>query len=264
LQPLLFAARRLLVRLCARLEGRGEAARALEIVFEHDAAVAKLRGKSESFSVQIDLPLPLSGLDDLFRVVKTKLENVDLEAPVEGLSISVTSIARARKTQLVLGCDTSPASDPRALSVIVTELSAEVGSRNVGLLGVVPVHRPEAQSSLTALCAARTSHPSGASGASGGDDDNHPLVSGPTRLLPRPIRLPEKPAVGVSFSVNHHLFTVKAITGWARIDQVEWWTSSCVRRDYAHVWLAGAKGCVEAWIYVDRATGKAFLHGYYD
>jgi protein ImuB len=148
--------------------------------------------------------------------------------------------------------------------VVVAELSAEVGARNVGLLGVVPVHRPEAQTSLTAIFAKRRPHPSGTGGVSGGAAEHPAELSGPTRLLPHPIRLPERPVVGLSFSVDHHLFTVKAITNWVRIDQAEWWTNSCVSRDYAHVWLAGAKGCVEAWIYVDRSTGKAFLHGYYD
>jgi protein ImuB len=265
LEPLLFGARRLLARLCARLEGRGEAARGLQIVLEHDVAVAKLRGKAERLTIQIDFPLPLFSLADLFRIIKSKFERVHLEAPVEGMSISVTSIARARRTQLVLGCSASAASDPRALSVVVAELSVEVGSGNVGLLGVVPVHRPEAQTSLTALHAGRASNrfcTSVASNATG----VHPSVqlSGPTRLLPHPIKLRERPAVGVAFSIEHHLFTVKAVTHWVRIDQVEWWTNACVRRDYACCWFASAKGCVEAWIYIERTTGNAFLHGYYD
>jgi protein ImuB len=261
---LLFAARRLLVRLCARLEGRGEAARALQIVFDHDVTVASFRGTPRSLTIEIDLPLPLWRLSDLFRIVKSKLESVHVQAPVEGLSISVTSIARARRTQLSLGCSASAASDPRALSVVVAELSAEVGARNVGLIGVSPVHRPEAQTSLTAIHAKRTSTPSCAGVANRVASDLPATFSGPTRLLPRPIRLPERPAVGVSFSIDHRLFTVKSIANWVRIDQVEWWTSSCVRRDYARCWLASSKGYVEAWIYVDRATGEAFLQGYYD
>ncbi|HKQ70915.1 MAG TPA: DNA polymerase Y family protein, partial [Polyangiaceae bacterium] len=77
IEPLLFALRGLVSRLAARLEGRGEAAEAIELVSLYDPSIARLRrlnGDPPALSFRIDLPAPLGKKAELFRVLKSRLE----------------------------------------------------------------------------------------------------------------------------------------------------------------------------------------------
>jgi protein ImuB len=87
-------------------------------------------------------------------------------------------------------------------------------------------------------------------------------------------------------SGGHSLYLIDHLKHASRIDQVEWWTPDPVCRDYARAWLhtsAGlrtsgpgrGRGAVharasdqheygEAWVFIDRATQRCFLHGWYD
>ncbi|KYF80994.1 hypothetical protein BE11_30065 [Sorangium cellulosum] len=84
-------------------------------------------------------------------------------------------------------------------------------------------------------------------------------------------------------AVDRHLYAIERLSFVMRIDAVEWWTPTPASRDYARAWLvsgapsgrapgrlgelrprdgASSSSCGEAWIYVDRATGEAFLQGW--
>lgn len=264
-EPLLFALSGLASRLSARLEGRGEAARSLELFAPYDRSIAELRNLPSSQSharpgvfFRIDLPSPLAHKNDLFRVLKSKLERVILGAPVLGLSITATLLTAAPKTQLMLSGDPAIDADPRSMAVLLAELSSEIGPDNVGVLELRSVHRPEARTELVRL------------------DDVSPLAKRspprsvvsdaefPTRVLPKPVPLQPMPGGRFTVFIDNQLFTIAKSKLMMRLDQVEWWTPAPVCRDYARVWLTSGCKNVEGWIFTDRLTGRTFLHGYYD
>jgi protein ImuB len=261
-EPLLFALHGMVSRLSARLEGRGEAARGIELFAPYDASMARLRGvdvgREPGLFFRIDLPSPLAHKSDLFRVLKSKLEHSQLGAPVTGLVISVAELVRAPKMQLSLDGDASEEADPRKVAVLLAELSAEIGKDNVGVLAIVPVHRPETRTKLVPLQDVSSPPSSG--------HEEHPASDAefPVRILPRPVPFTVMPGDGSTVSIDHHLFTVRSTSHFVRFDQVEWWTSSPVCRDYVRVWLTSGKKNVEAWVFTDRVSKKTFLHGYFD
>jgi protein ImuB len=261
IEPLLFALRGLSSRLSVRLEGRGEAAHALELLGPYDASVARLQGidtaKEPGLSFRIDLPSALSHKSDLFRVLKSKLEHTHLRAPVTGLRVVAAELTVAPKMQLSLDGDASEQADPRKVAVLLAELSAEIGKDNVGVLELVPVHRPEARTKLAPLDDV-TSSPSFAKLA---ELCSEPEL--PVRILAKPVPFTFMPG-GSMVSVSGQLFTMKETSHFVRFDQVEWWTPAPVCRDYARVWLTAGKKNVEAWVFIDRLSRKTFLHGYFD
>ena len=272
-EPLLFALRGMVSRLSARLEGRGEAAHGIELFAPYDASVARLRGvdtaREPGLFFRIDLPSALAHKSDLFRVIKSKLEHSQLRAPVTGLVISVAELVHAPKMQLSLDGDASEQIDPRKVAVLLAELSAEIGKENVGVLEVVPVHRPETRTKLAALQdvsgvakrvrPARTPEKGLSTIADHLSDAEFPI-----RMLPKPVPFTVLPGDGSSVSIDHHLFTVKRTSHFVRFDEVEWWTASPVCRDYVRVWLTSGKKNVEAWVFTDRLTKKTYVHGYFD
>ncbi|WP_437946017.1 DNA polymerase Y family protein [Sorangium sp. So ce296] len=248
------------------------------------------RGPSLRFHV--DMPVPLSDAGDLLRPLKAKLERIELAAPAVGVHLIASRIARARRVQLDLSRDRSV--DPDSLPALLAELSAEIGAERVGVLEVADAHRPEARSRLvpvsdeaaagrtSAAARARAAAEQGAAGerAEGADAP----APEPARLLPQPIPL-GRVGRGAIVAVDRHLYAIERLSFVMRLDAVEWWTPTPASRDYARAWLASgapsgraaparlgelrpprdgasASSCGEAWIYVDRATGEAFLQGW--
>ena len=147
-------------RLSARLEGRGLAAQIIELDAPYDRSIAKLRHvERPGLSFRIELPSPLAHKNDLFRVLKSKLEHSVLQAPVTGLSVTARSLTHAPKMQLCLGTDSALQTDPRAMAILLAELSAEIGPENVGVIELSPVHRPEARTRLVPLSLSSKSPP---------------------------------------------------------------------------------------------------------
>jgi protein ImuB len=194
----------------------------------------------------------------LFRVLKSKLEHSQLTAPVTGLVICVAELVHAPKMQLSLDGDASEEIDPRKVAVLLAELTAEIGQDNVGVLEIVPVHRPETRTKLV---------PFGGASSPPTRCKEQRVVSDaefPVRVLPKPVPFTVMPGDGSTVSIDHHLFTVKRTSQFVRFDEVEWWTTSPVCRDYVRVWLTSGKKNVEAWVFTDRLSKKTFVHGYFD
>jgi|SRR6266545_325080 len=262
-EPLLFALSGLVSRLSARLEGRGEAAQSIELSAPYDRSIAKLRNLTEderSLFFRIDLPSPLAHKADLFRVLKNKLEHTELSAPVVGMSVTAALLTHAPRSQLVLDGEAAEnLIDPRAMAILLAELSSEIGKDNVGVLELSSVYRPEGRTRLVPL-----------------NDISRPVevdrglehtasdAEFPTRLLSKPVPLTTTPHHDLVVSIDHQLYTVRNATPSMRFEDVEWWTPSPMSRDYMRVWLNSGSKNVQAWIFVDRKTGQAFLHGYFD
>ena len=286
-ESLLFVMRGMTSRVAARLAARGEACMRLEVAIAYDRSIARLRlgdgvqgadpggappdpgaaGEEEEDGLRfhIDLPAPLAEGADLLRPLKARLERTDLLAPAVGLRLVASSIAPARRVQLDLSRDRSV--NPDTLPTLLAELSAEIGADRVGVLEIVDAHRPEARSRLVPVEeAARTR-------GAGGEPGPAP-TEGPSRLLPKPIPL-GRVGRGAIVAVDRHMYAIERMRFVLRLDGVEWWTASPASRDYVRAWLASGSpagkppregaspsSSGEAWIYVDRATGEAFLQGW--
>jgi protein ImuB len=264
IEPLLFALRGLVSLLSARLEGRGEAAQAVELFAPFDRSIARARGVShEGLAFRVDLPVALAHAPDLFRVLKTKLDHAMLAAPVTGLSVTASLLTRASRVQLSLDESLTTRADPRQMAVFLAEVSAEIGPENVGVLEVLPVHRPEARTRLLPLHGPRPKRKKRAAQlplfpAAGCDEEF------PTRLLPVPLPMPVFTGQKVMVSIDHQLYAVEAKSHPVRFEAIEWWTASPVCRDYARVLLTSGNKSMWAWVFTDRNTGRSYLHGYFD
>ncbi|WP_437993026.1 DinB/UmuC family translesion DNA polymerase [Sorangium sp. So ce145] len=260
---------------------------------EDDGAAALLEddGRGPSLRFHVDMPVPLSDAGDLLRPLKARLERIELAAPAVGVHVIASRIARARRVQLDLSRDRSV--DPDSLPALLAELSAEIGQERVGILEIADAHRPEARSRLVpasgeaamtrASAAARARAVADRGAAEQAEGADAPALE-PARLLAQPIPL-GRVGRGAIVAVDRHLYAIERLSFVMRIDAVEWWTPTPASRDYARAWLvsgspsgkaaparlgelrpprdgASASSCGEAWIYVDRATGEAFLQGW--
>jgi protein ImuB len=275
-EPLAFVLRGLAARLSARLAGRGEAAQALRLVVLCDRSVARLRGASDRLELDFDLATPLWREEELRRVVASRLERARLEAPSVGLRLEAPHITEAASRQLDLsrvaaGLTGSPGVE--VLPVLVAELTADVGRRNVGLLRVVDAHRPEKKSELVATGLKKaTTRPSTRSSAQTLTRRSlrktlprpTPWVRAPTRLLPKPVPFEAAIRRGATLSIDRRLYTIEHVVFEHRLEGVEWWTKETATRDYLRVILRSNEGLVEALVYVDRQNGRRFLHAVAD
>ena len=151
--------------------------------------------------------------------------------------------------------------------MLIAELSAELGEDKVGTLKLCDSHRPEAKSKLsprsprTALRAPASSKKARLRKA---EPSFAELPGAPTRLLPEPCELHGPLRVGVSLAIDRSLYTIDHLRFEQRLDAVEWWGHAPVTRDYVRLWLQGASGGFEAVAYVDRSTGRRYLHALAD
>lgn len=228
-------------------------------------------GVAPALRFAVDLPAPLADEGDLLRAVKARIERAELLAPAVGVRVVLPRIVPARRVQLDLSRDTTVS--PDALPALLAELSAEIGVERVGVLSILDVHRPEARSRLVPIRSIDDSPARAMPVTTGPRDESDEDAAGvappmePTRLLPAAVPL-GRLARGSVVSIERQLYAVERVRFATRIDAVEWWTPSPVSRDYVRAWLvsgrAGTPGsaCAEAWVYVDRRTGEAFLQGY--
>jgi protein ImuB len=256
-EPLLFALRGLLARLCARLEGRGEATRAVVVTLTLDREVAGERARS----VRVDLAAPLAHASDLMRVLRPKLEALTCPAPLCAITLEAAELARAPRPQL--GLD-GRSQAPEDIGVVLAELTAELGEKHVGVLAACNSHLPEECTRLVAPSLVEA--PAGPRGAAAallmwGNETRG--VEPPTRLLPKPVPVRGKLVEGGTVSVNDTPFRVHRLERLERLENVNWWTDTSTSRDYARAWLVGSQGGAEAWLMRDRRKGGLYVHGWY-
>lgn len=164
LEALLFALRRLTVRVEARLSGRGVAAQHVHVVVKHDRATARHRGVAPVTELHFKLAVPLWHEDELRKVITARLERTPFGAPSIGLELSITSFTAAvgkqlELSRLVAGFG-SQAPAELGLDVLLSELTADVGPANVGVLSLGDSFLPEKQGCL--VCITPTETQSGA------------------------------------------------------------------------------------------------------
>lgn len=264
-EPLLFALGSLVSHAAVRLQARGEAASRVLVELEYDRSIARLRNiEQDSIQEEIELPVPLGFAEELLRTVRAKLEQLELGAPVRRVRLALDGLGPAVHRQLDLSRQTSL--NPHALPTLLAELSAWLGPGRVGTLRWADSHRPEAKSVLVPVDPLRKPSATVPARPAGPVWLQAPE---PTRLLTLPSYLGKLKA-GELVSVDSGWFIIDRLRLDMRLDRVEWWTSEPLSRDYARAWLHtgaadhSASEYSEAWVFVDRTTGRGFLHGWFE
>ncbi|MFZ5891437.1 MAG: hypothetical protein ACOY0T_10330 [Myxococcota bacterium] len=269
--PLLFVLRGLSTRVGARLAGRGEAARNLVLEIAAERSIARFRGVPPFTRIEFSLPKPLWKSSEIYRIVASKLERLELPAPSIGLRLEVPELVEAMPRQLELGFWGGSASQALdELPIVLAELGADIGEKRIGVLQVMDSHRPELGSTLVPALPQNASGKSRAkkqrkaeavqvTAPEGGSQLVHRL----TRLLPEPLPFEAALRVGATVVLDRRLYTIEGLRFEQRLEAVEWWLNA-VNRDYVRVELRGEAGVIEGLVFVDRNTGKRYFQGVAD
>jgi protein ImuB len=150
LEPLSFLLGRLLDQLCARLEARALAVRAVRIRFELQPSLEKdfqtlkddLRTKPEvkRYEKVLTLPVPMRNGKTLLKLLRLQLQSDPPSAPIQKIYMTADS-AGPRVTQNGLFVPCGP--DPEKLEVTIARLAKLVGEGNLGSAELVDSHRPD-------------------------------------------------------------------------------------------------------------------------
>jgi protein ImuB len=233
-EALLFVVKSLCDRAGPRLEGRGMAATRLELVLGLDRAMVQ-EGASPRDTLAVALPSPLARPQEIFAVLRAKLEGYVIAAPI--LTATLRAPKLSPRTAKELDLFVAEAKGEHAIPRLVAELAAELGDVRVGLLALMSTWMAEERTRLVPFGAARAPEP------------GRPVLSAapePTRLLreKKPLRGPPPGAKIV-----------------ARLEAVEWWKRGPSARDVLAAWTEpGGVACIE----VDRGTGRTSLCGWFD
>jgi protein ImuB len=270
-EPLAFALRGMVARAAARLGARGEACTKASFTLELDRAgvvLAERAGRTlpAAMHVALALPVPIAREADLLRTVLAKLETLATPAPMRAVELALEDLTPRGEAQL--GLASAAQASPDALPVLLAELGATLGPGRAGVLAVVDSHRPEARSELREASGLGPQASARKSSSRGPRPEARGLKE-PSRVLPEPIFI-GRVGPGALIGADHGMYLIDHLRMCARLDGVEWWRESPVSRDYArvhvHTGLAnrGRADHAEAWVFVERTTGRAYLHGWYD
>lgn len=145
-EPLLFVLRTLVVRVASRLAARVRSAASLDVTFGLDHALLPT-GAARQVTVSLPLPLPIHRSDDLFTVLRARLERIDpFAAPVLSVTLLVPDVvSRDEKERSLFRAETRAET---TLGPLVAELGALLGEDAVGKLVPVARWRAEERSRL--------------------------------------------------------------------------------------------------------------------
>ncbi len=150
LEPLSFLLGRLLNQLCARLEARALAVRAVRVRFELQPSFEKdfqtlkedLRTKpvAKQYEKVLTLPVPMRNAKTLLKLLRLQLQGDPPAAPIQKIYITADAAApRVAQNGLFVPCGP----DPEKLEVTIARLGKLVGEGNLGCAELVDSHRPE-------------------------------------------------------------------------------------------------------------------------
>ncbi len=261
-EPILFAVKRLVDRVAARLAGRGLGAGKLRLTLVLDP-----RGEE-----RLDLPLARPSADAALWMVplRERIGGLRLPAPVRGLKLTVVEAAEVPAEQLAVGDRPEAA---RALEVVLSRLASRLGEAALFAAEAADRHRPEGAYRPAPFGAGRAAkghngaarHGTGERGeaapGAGGDAVVETPPVRPTRLLhpPRPVVAEGEGGRLTALRVDGRAHGVLALAGPERLTG-EWWSDpfDC---DYyrVHVEEMG-----DLWIFRDGRDGRLYLHGFFD
>ncbi len=224
-EAIAFVAKGLSARVSPRLRGRGCAARRIELILSLDRAMSET---AEQLIV-CELASPLESADDIFAVLRLKIDALQLSAPVRAVLLRVAETVPIAFRSLQLFSPEAKAE--RSLPRLVAELSTELGSTNIGVLSLIDSWRPDRRSELVPYSPARTKSPEYLS----------VNEAAPVRLC-QPVRVLVDTAA-VECVLN-------------RVEAAEWWKVGWKRLDFAAVWLPTGG---LAWVEMNRAERRGWF-----
>jgi protein ImuB len=256
-----FVAKSLCDRLAARLEGRAMAAARIGLVLGLDRALLG-EGASPSLRIDVALPVPIVRATDLFAVVRTRLDRLDLPAPVLSVTLRALELSAARPRALELLAPEPKAE--RALTPLVAELAADLGAASVGTLALVDTWSPDERTRLMPFGATK----SGGRAAVGAADVPSALVTSaiePSRLV-RPFVCDASASTVCDASastrpIGRPLDLLEGAALLARLDAVEWWRQRVPRRDFYAAWDGAGLAWVEVRTEIQRASAAGITTG---
>jgi len=150
LEPLSFLLGRLLDQLCARLEARALAVRAVRVRFELQPSFEKdfqalkedLRTKPgvKQYEKALTLPVPMRNAKTLLKLLRLQLQSDSPPAPIQKIYMTADAAApRVAQNGLFVPCGP----DPEKLEVTIARLGKLVGEGNLGCAELLDSHRPE-------------------------------------------------------------------------------------------------------------------------
>src|ERR1700682_2234670 len=150
LEPLSFLLGRLLDQLCARLEARALAVRAVHVHFELEPSFDKdfqtLKGESRKkpaakrYTKALTLPVPMRNPKTLLKLLRLQLQADPPSSPIQKIILHADSAApRVTQNGLFVPC----APDPEKLELTIARLTKLVGESNIGTPALLDTHRPE-------------------------------------------------------------------------------------------------------------------------
>jgi protein ImuB len=150
LEPLSFLLGRLLDQLCARLEARALAIRAVRVQFELQPSFEKdfqmskenVRTKPavKYYKKLLTLPVPMRNAKTLLKLLRLQLQGDPPPAPIQKMYMTAdTAAPRVAQNGLFVPCGP----DPEKLEVTIARLEKLVGEGNLGCVELVDSHRPE-------------------------------------------------------------------------------------------------------------------------
>lgn len=235
-----FVGKTLCDRLGARLAGRGLGTSALELELWLDEAAVGGKGKRKHV-VAIALGSPLTRPADLFRAVRTKIEQILTRgaklAPV--LAVTLRASAAAPLAARTLSLLEPVAKADARLGALAAELAAELGLEAVGRLDVRDTWKPEERTALVPL-----------------GDPLEPAEIAPALAAPEPeLWLDEPiPTPRAALTVVRHV---------SRLAGLGWWEKRPRLAETADLVLALADGRV-ACALLDARTPRAWIVGWFD
>lgn len=243
-EALLFAARRMLMQMTGWLTARHAAALVITLELHHES---RRQRDHRSTSLTIVLGMPSRDLDHLTLLLRERLAQLELPAPVIELTLHTDQIAlqAAPNTELF----PTPASDTENTGRLIERLQSRLGPAAVRQLTTVDDHRPE-KSTATPIF-------NGTQRKRAQETLLRDAVR-PTWLLPQPLALATRQHKPL------YQGTLTLLTGPERIES-GWWDDALATRDY---FVAQNAQHQLLWIYrlrtVQEDAGSGwFLHGFF-
>jgi len=147
LEPLSFLLGRLLDQLCARLEARALAVRAVHVQFELEPSFEKdfqvkedsrRKPPAKQYTKTLGLPVPMRNPKTLLKLLRLQLQSDPPKAPIQKIMLSADSAApRVAQGGLFVPC----APDPEKLELTIARLAKLVGESNVASPELLDSHR---------------------------------------------------------------------------------------------------------------------------
>ncbi|HSP81586.1 MAG TPA: DNA polymerase Y family protein, partial [Myxococcaceae bacterium] len=255
LEPLQFALKTVLDRLCARLGGRRKAAVRLGFTLKLDP-----KGAAE---LPLRLARPTAQAKMLLELARHRLSEVRLEGAVAELAVRVEEDCEDRGQQLALG--DAPEGDA-ALEVVLSRLATALGEDALFMASLEDTHRPE-----DAYAAHAFRPPDTRRGMEGellqqveaAEPVPEMLRERPSRVMGRPTTLDvEVTATGrlLSARLGGRRCRVTSVAGPERLSG-DWWSEEPYSRDYYRVHFEGVG---PAWVFRDGRDGRFYLQGLFD